>query len=100
MIEVRSQANSVRTPRYYDKSPDHVMHHLILIILSIADDPCPSPRRKSIVPRSSTMIQGATASSLDAEMAKALKVFFRDVKDVQNKLGTIKKTGTFILNHL
>jgi hypothetical protein len=39
------------------------------------------------------MLQGNPATSMDGDMAKALKIFFRDVKYVQNKLGDIKTIG-------
>ena len=33
---------------------------------------------------------------MDGEIAKALKVFFRDVKGVQKKVAEVKNLGTFI----
>ena len=62
------------------------------------DDPCPSPRRKTPLLRSNSA-QGPIGS-LDSEMAKAMKVFFRDVKTVQKKLDIIKANGNYLLNRV
>ncbi|KAK2159394.1 hypothetical protein LSH36_154g12000 [Paralvinella palmiformis] len=61
----------------------------------VVNDPCPSPRRKTPLLRSNSA-QGPIGS-LDSEMAKAMKVFFRDVKTVQKKLDIIKANDADVL---